>query len=158
MYGHLWNFQKIHKTRFCTFFATSKAYTNKAAASKSFSVWCRYQFIWKFLLDFVGMSSKICYFIHDGLGLKTLVCKSFWNRKFPLNAHWKPLQHFYKIDLFLFLLFCPAINTLWTAPSILFFPPHSYLSVHKPPSKNSACMIHQLMNQNFSSLWHPQPI
>ena len=76
--------------------------------------------------------------MHDGLGLKTLVCKSFRNRKFPLNVHWKPLQHFYKIDLFLFLLFCPAINTLWTEPSILFFPPHSYLNVHKPPSKNSA--------------------
>ena len=76
--------------------------------------------------------------MRDGLGLNTLVCKSFRNRKFPLNAHWKPLQHFYKIDLFLFLLFCPAINTLWTEPSILFFPPRSYLNVHKPPSKNSA--------------------
>jgi len=121
MYGHLWNLQKIHKTRFCTFFATSKAYTNKAAASKLFSVCCRYQFLWKFLLDFVGMSSKILLFHTWWLGIQNL-----------------GLQKFLKIDLFLFLLFCPAINTLGTEPSILFFPPHSYLNVHKPPSKNSA--------------------
>ena len=77
MYGHLWNFQKIHKTRFCTFFATSKAYTNKAAASKLFSVCCRYQFLWKFLLDFVGMSSKILLFHTWWLGIENLGLQKF---------------------------------------------------------------------------------
>ena len=54
--------RKSTRQGFVLFFATSKAYTNKAAASKLFSVCCRYQFLWKFLLDFVGMSSKILLF------------------------------------------------------------------------------------------------
>ena len=48
--------RKSTRQGFVLFFATSKAYTNKAAASKLFSVCCRYQFLWKFLLDFVAIS------------------------------------------------------------------------------------------------------